>query len=164
MQQSITLDSNIAAAKRAASTMSMPRVNRGPRHDPFHTIGVRNIQSDELDPGEEDVFAGADLTLTQNIAVYVNDAYPGHPWYIEVSHFKGIVKINLPLLMGQWYATVRIRDLHTDPGFKSILRRCGEILERFQMPRVGYSHAHFNDALDRMPVSDPRHSSYRVPE
>lgn len=132
-------------------------------YDRLHDLAGSYAQSDELDPGEHDQFAAADMALTKNLAFYVNAEYPGHPWYIEVSHFKKIVRMNIPLLMGQWFHIVPIANLHTDPGFKQVLRGLGEILERFRIPRCGYSHADFLAAEERNPIRKVRSQNFILP-
>lgn len=133
------------------------------RYDHAYNLEASYVQSNELDPGEHDDFAAADMALTKNLATYIEGTYPGHPWYIETSHFQGVVKINIPMLCGQWFYTVRISDLHTDPGFKTVLRKCGELLERLRMPRCGYSHADFLAAEERTPIRAVRSQNFIMP-
>lgn len=129
----------------------MPRWDRG-----HYDLELRQERSPQLVEGEDDPYAAADLALVRNIATYVNLHYPGHPWFIEASHYAGIVKINLPLLMKQNYFVVKISSLHTDPGFRSIIKGCGEILERYRLPRSGYSHSDFLAAQARHPIERMR--------
>lgn len=111
------------------------------------------------DDPQHDPFQAADIALTKQIAAVIEFHYPGHPWFVNVSHEDGIVQISLPALMGpRWKHVVHIWRLKSDPGMRSIVRACGEILERFGLPRNRYSHSDFRAALAQRPIAFSRNA------
>jgi hypothetical protein len=104
------------------------------------------------DPGP-DPFVEADFLLTRQIAEVIERHYFGQPFQVVVSHRDGIVKINIPALMGSihWYV-VHIAQLHSDPQMKSIVRGCGDILERFNIPRTAYDREEYIAAVQSVPI------------
>lgn len=105
-----------------------------------------------------DPFAAADLELMKRIAHTVDVHYCGQPFHIRVSHQDGIVRLQLPILMGasNWYV-VKIADLKSDPGLREVIRGCGELLERYRIPRAGFDRDHYVAALNAMPLTRRRH-------
>ncbi len=113
-------------------------------------FGHQRPSSDE--PLVPDRFAAADMALTKRIAAVVDHHYPGHPWLIVSDHKQGIVKIKIPQFMGATnWGVIWISTLKSDPGMRSIIRICGEILERYRIPRVGFSRDDFLTALSGIP-------------
>lgn len=100
----------------------------------------------------EDPFRQRDLFLTNRIAETIDLHYPGHPWKVIVSHQQGVVRIQIPHFMGvqNWYV-IKIKNLTSDPGLRRVVRACGEILERYQIPRSNFSRDHFVNALNAIP-------------
>jgi len=101
--------------------------------------------------GDADPYKAADLLLTKNIADIVQRHYANHPWMIEVSHAQGVVMISIPLFMGPRKYVVHLATLKNDPMMASVLRGCGEILERYNIPRQKFSEGHFLTALSGIP-------------
>lgn len=114
------------------------------------------------DDPREDALKAADLRMARNIGGLLETTYPGHPWFVEVSHAQGVVMISLPALMGQNRYVVKLHELKSDPGMKAIVRGCGEILERYRLPRAGFSPTEFQAALRRHPIYRNRNAP--VPE
>lgn len=115
------------------------------------------------DDPESDPFAAADVELTKKVAA-VLQAYHGNvPFMAEVSHRQGLVTISIPTLMGNGacYA-VHIKSLHSDPGMKAIRNACGELLERFRLPRSGFSPSDFAIAINSRPLFERMNGA--VPE
>ena len=109
------------------------------------------------DDPEQDPLAAANLELLQKIAPMIEFHYPGHPWKIETDIRQGILTIELPPLMTKpACGIVRLIELHTDPGFKTVMRVCGQILERFRLPRNKYDHGDFHAACRKRDVIDAR--------
>lgn len=104
------------------------------------------------DEGIEDPVAKADLALARRIGEVLQFHYPGHAFMVQVMHGQGIATINIPILMGQWQHVIKLYDLKSDPGMKSVVRAAGEILERYKMPRQGFSMAEWGDALAAKPI------------
>lgn len=105
------------------------------------------------DDPRPDPFVQADLALTRRIAEIVEKHYFGQPFQIVVSHRDGIVKINIPALMGSihWFV-VHISELSNDSGFRKIVQGCGDILERFHIPRAAYDREEYIAAVQAMPL------------
>jgi hypothetical protein len=66
----------------------------------------------------------------------------------EMEH--GIVKIALQGFT-QWPYVIKIDTLVSDPDLRSVKKAGGELLERFRMPRKGFSLADWREANARMP-------------
>ncbi len=102
---------------------------------------------------EEDPFVAADLAMTKSVSEVIERHYGGHPWLVEVSHEQGVVMISIPLFMGPYKYIIKIHDLKTDPGFRSVVLGCGELLERYRIPRQKFSEADFLSALSAIPLN-----------
>lgn len=102
----------------------------------------------------QDRFASMDEALVKHIAPIVEELYPGHPWFISVEHQQGIIKINLPALMKQNYFVIKIPEIQVNPfELRRLVKKgCGEILERYNLPRLGYSHSDYLSALASRPL------------
>lgn len=105
------------------------------------------------DEPRPDPFVEADYSLSRRIAEIIERHYFGQPFMVKVSHEQGIVQIQIPALMGaiNWFV-VHIADLSTDPGLKRIVQGCGDILERFSIPRSAYSREDYITALQAVPL------------
>ena len=108
----------------------------------FTKAKVAYDPTDEIDP-----YIGADLALTKAIADKLQAHYPAHPWMVKVTHAQGVAMIKLPLVMKRHQEFVlHIDKLKSDPGLRAVVRAGGEILERYNMPRHGFSLERFLDA------------------
>ena len=113
-------------------------------------------------PGDDPHLA-ADLAMSKQLAELKEECYPGHPFEFEVDTSQGVILISLPALMGPINRyVVHIRDLYGDPKMTAVKRGCGEILERYRLPRTGYSRDDFAAAVTARPVVFRRHED--VPE
>lgn len=95
----------------------------------------------EMVDDQRDRFTNADLHLTKAVATTVQSFYPGHPWRVEVSHAQGIIKIQLQPFMGptHWHV-IHISSAKVVSELRTkVMRACGEILERYQVPRARFS-------------------------
>lgn len=90
-------------------------------------------------------FDGANKALADAVDRKLSETYPGHPWGVlpEVEH--GIVKIALQGFP-QWPMVIHVNTLKNDPGMHSVMRYAGELLERLNMPRKGFSLADWRAA------------------
>lgn len=122
----------------------------GPGRHAIHA--TRRGFSDKTIDYESDPYVAADLALTKQIAEVLERHYPCHPWMVEVSHAKGCAFISLPLIMkrNQKYV-LHISSLKADPGMRSVMRAAGEVLERHNVPRVGFGLDAFLRARDSGP-------------
>lgn len=86
----------------------------------------------------------------QRIGRKLKEAYPGHPWGVSAEVEHGIVKISI---MGfiQWPYIIKVDTLKSDPGLRSVVEAGGHLLERFKMPRAGFSMADWMTANERTP-------------
>ena len=60
--------------------------------------------------------------------------------------------ITIPMLLRNWNYVLHLSDLKGDPGFRSVGRAAGEILERLRLPRSAFSASDFTDAILRQPL------------
>jgi hypothetical protein len=75
---------------------------------------------------------GSAVILAKDIADYLEKAYPGWLWAIEVNSKGGIVNIRSLRLSGEWGYILKMAWLDDPVARKPIvLRAAGEILERF---------------------------------
>lgn len=127
-------------------------------------LAYRHPDHGDDDP-RPDPFIHADFHLTRQIAEVVEQHYFGHPFRVVVDHRQGIVKVQLPHLMPAicWYV-VHISDLNSDPGFKQIVRACGDILERYKLPRAAYDRQDFIAAVHSVPIIQRVSGSGHVPD
>lgn len=102
-----------------------------------------------------DLYAAADAELTQGIvrALKSDPQTNGPLWYVEVSHETGIVKINIPTLMSPNKAfVIKIESLLDDLMLRKVIKGCCELMERFNIPRTGFSEADLMAAIHKNPL------------
>ena len=140
--------------------MSNPRSRRAaPRFSSGHAIHAKQhgftgktVSYDTRGVEGVDPFVAADLTLTTQIAAVLERHYPAHPWMVEVTHAQGVAMICLPILMKRNQKFVlKIAGLKCDPGLRAVVRAGGEILERYNVPRHGFSLTSFLEAREKGP-------------
>ena len=97
-----------------------------------------------LTEGGYDPHTNSDQRLADAIMNTLQQHYPGHPWFVEVSHHRnvGIAKIKLPGFTDYSFI-LKIRDLVSDPGLKSVVAAGGQFLERYRLPRSGIDYASY---------------------
>ncbi len=122
----------------------------------------RGYQNPDLDDDiSRDPCKVADLMMVNAISEVVERHYPGHPWFIKVMHAQGVVLISIPLFMGATNQyVVKIHDLKSDPGMRCVIRACGEILERYNIPRQRFDRDHFLNALYGTPIRARGHHGF----
>lgn len=104
-----------------------------------------------------DRFAAADVAMAKRIGAVLERHYPSHPWLVEVTHAQGVAYLSLPIIMHKQRKYVLHLDrLAVDPGFRSVIRAAGEILERHNVPRSGFRLDRFLDARAAAPHNRPR--------
>jgi hypothetical protein len=106
-------------------------------------------------------FDAANERLCKVIGRKLAETYPGHPWGVisEIEH--GVIKIALAGFT-QWPVVIKVTTLANDPGLKSVVHYAGELLERLQMPRKGFSFADWKAASARLPWHLTR--NHKAPE
>lgn len=75
----------------------------------------------------------------ERIHAIIQQAYPGHPFEVTVSLLQFRTIIDHPLLPEGMAITVRLTD--EDADGRIYVRLCGELLERFGIPRAGIEKA-----------------------
>jgi hypothetical protein len=127
---------------------------------PMRPDGYSNPHSHvQLQEGEDPAAAAARLRLSEIVGEIAYSFYPNHPWKIEIKPPNkfgqdGVIQIQLAPWMGPklWYTiwTDSVRT-HNDMRIR-VMRVCGEILERYQVPRQGFSGDEFHSAMQSLPI------------
>ena len=108
----------------------------------------------EVDDTGVDPYELVNIETAKWVGAKLDQNYPGHPWFAICDTRNGIIKIQLRGLMpaNRWYVC-KLHDVKSDPGGRrTVLKGAGEILERYQLPRRGFSDAHWQDAVARAPL------------
>jgi hypothetical protein len=112
------------------------------------------------DPDEVDPFVKAKIETAKWTGEKLQQFFPGHPWFVEVKgdRWNAVVMIQIRGIMpaDRWYV-LKFRDLLTDAGGRMIMRAGGELLERYGIPRQGFSLTAWKDALTRYPITGRGH-------
>ena len=91
-----------------------------------------------IDPNQLVGTSGTLVNLVADIADRLEHHYPGWMWAVQPFEFGGIIKIFSLRLSGEYGFTMKVADIQDDPNRKLAMEAGGEILERFNMPRVPY--------------------------
>jgi hypothetical protein len=80
--------------------------------------------------------------------------YPGHPWYIEADIKGGVVKLQLQPFMGPTnFYIIHLASTKNLFVFENLVKRfCGEILERYNVPRCKYDGEMWRAVAANIPV------------
>lgn len=131
---------------RARSRSRLPAI-----HSKRHGFTRQTVEHEHMDEGP-DPKAAADLALTARVAAVLETHYSGHPWRVMVDHKQGVVLISLPLVMPKnRHYVLHIEALKTDPALRAVMRAGGELLERYNVPRSGFSLTPFLEARAQGP-------------
>ena len=137
----------------------------------MRTDGYSNPHSHvDLQEGEDPAAAAARLRLAEIVGEIAYAYYPNHPWKIEIkpptkSGQDGVIQIQLSPLMrpATWYTIpTDYCATHNDMRIR-VMRACGEILERYQVPRQGFNGDQFRSAMEALPLQARTFHGY-VPE
>ena len=90
-------------------------------------------------------FAGANDALCKLVGEHLMKVYPGHPWGVISQIESGIVRVCLQGF-AQWPMVIHVSSLMGDPSLSKVTRFAGELLERLNMPRKGFSMADWQAA------------------
>lgn len=113
----------------------------------------------ETDDTGVDPYKSVNMETAKWVGAKLDSVYPGHPWLVVCDTRNGIISIQIRGIMpaNRWYV-VKLNDVKSDPGGRhTILRGAGELLERYQIPRRGFSEHHWFDAMDKAPVRGRGH-------
>jgi hypothetical protein len=105
---------------------------------------------------EDDPNFQAEAALAQHAYHFAVMRYPGHPWETECDIEQGILKISLPILSGathKWVIPLRKYASNESTFKKAVWDLCGEMLERYRLPRSGFSETDFHAAMQAVPVA-----------
>lgn len=111
---------------------------------------------DQGDDPKADPFRRADMAMARKIGGWLlTGEFKNHPFRAEVNHRQGIVKVYIAELMGPLNCYVlHIQAMKSENAFNSLMTQaCGEILERYRIPRARYSGEDYIAALARAPIA-----------
>lgn len=103
---------------------------------------------------DTDTFKLKDFEVARNMAAWLQREYPGHFWACISDLRQGIVRFNIPVLMGmdKWY----VINLHTHEIIDALKKGAGEILERYRLNRGRF-------VLDQFEAARAKHSRLVLP-
>lgn len=132
----------------------IPILVRQVEHRPAGGIRTRvETRLEVSEDGSHEEYAAADIALARRVSEMLQLHYDGHFWAVHASHKQGVVFITIPLLLGNWKYLIKIANLKSDPGMRSVVKAGGEILERFRIPR---GHIDMAAVLAARPIRPPR--------
>lgn len=105
-------------------------------------------------PDEADPHMAADTALARKVGETLQRHYADHPWLVEVDHAQGVVMISLPIVMPRnRKMIIHTSTLAADPQMRAVVRAGGEILERYNIPRSGFTLDPFLEARAANPIN-----------
>ena len=96
---------------------------------------------------DHDPFRARDTEIAATMQKWLQKHYPGYPWGCVADFAQGIVKFNIPILMGMqnwWVINLRTTDI-----VEGMARGAGEILERYNLRRGRFHLDSFLDAREK---------------
>ncbi len=127
--------------------LATPAVIR-PEHAHAFNVQQTIFEGRGDDGTEVDAWEAQNRALARRIWEVLQLHYPGHQWVVAASHEQGGAFIDFPMFT-TWRYFIRLVDLKGDPGMKAVVRAGGEILERYRLPRSGFSVADLVAAHER---------------
>jgi hypothetical protein len=110
---------------------------------------------------DPDPYHEANQSLARRMWEVIQLHYPGQPLTTGANHAQGVAMIYFPIFT-KWPYIIKINNLKADPGMRRVVRAAGEILERYRVPRMGFTTSDLVSALDKW---QPRYtSSWKPPE
>lgn len=85
----------------------------------------------------DDSYHASTIILVKDCGDFLNKTYPGWAWVIQVNQFGHMIEIFNHHLHPTYGYRIRMEDIMNDPKRKAIKQAGGEILERFDMARMG---------------------------
>lgn len=94
-----------------------------------------------------DPFRAKDFEIAGTMKSWLSKHYPGHLWATVADLQQGIVKFNIPILMGmqQWWVV----NLHTHDVIDGMRQGAGQILERYGLRRGRFQLDPFLEAREK---------------
>lgn len=95
----------------------------------------------------DDPYKQQDLAVAATMMKWLNKHYPGHLWGCVADLRQGIVKFNIPILMGfdKWFVV----NLRTHDIVDGLRLGAGEILERYRLNRGRFDLGQFLEAREK---------------
>lgn len=88
----------------------------------------------------------SDVALARQIGEVIDRTYPGHYFRVDVDSKGGVVQIRHPLMPPHLFFVIKLNTLASDPGFITVKRAAGELLERVNQRRGRRHEAEWSDA------------------
>lgn len=97
---------------------------------------------------EADPYHAQNADLAKRMWEAIQAKYPGQPLTTGANYAQGVCMIYFNLFTPQPYI-IKIANLKADPGLKRVVRAAGEILERYRIPRSGFTVSDMVNALTK---------------
>lgn len=107
------------------------------------------VWDEDGDTEEDKRIARREAEYAMRIGNHITMHYPGVLFIVEPNFRGGIVRVKHPLLPVKWGYTLFLSELNSDPGLKCVTRACGELLERFHLPRGRYRQDLWSEARQK---------------
>lgn len=96
---------------------------------------------------------GADDTLAAQAMGALMEAYPGHPWHVDVR--RGLVILKHMRISGKWAQIKHVANIYSASDFKrAMVTLGGEFLERAGWPRGPAIEGAFSRKVEGIPQKD----------
>ena len=96
---------------------------------------------------------GIDEGLAAQAMRALTEAYPGHPWHVDVR--DGLIIIKHMLVSGKWAQVRRVRGMYSASELKrAVVMMGGEFLERSGMSRGRLIAGEFQRKVEGLPQKD----------
>jgi hypothetical protein len=96
---------------------------------------------------------GADETIAGQVAQALCEAYPGHPWHVDVK--GGCIIVKHMKLSGKWGQIGHTNDVFSASDLKkAAVRMGGEFLERAGLTRGEASEGQYQRKVEGIPDKD----------
>jgi hypothetical protein len=94
-----------------------------------------------------DPYKEQDIAIAKTMMAWLEKHFPGHMWGCVSDIKQGIVKFNIPIIMGvcDWY----VINLRTTDIIKGLSVGAGQILERYRLPRGRFELDPFLEAREK---------------
>jgi hypothetical protein len=107
------------------------------------------VDWDGNETAEEQRVARNDEAYAMRIGMHIQQHYPNVLFRVSVNSPGGIARIHHPLLPVKWGYTIFLSELNSDPKLACVTRACGELLERFNLPRGRYRRDLWEEARQK---------------
>jgi len=93
-------------------------------------------------------YHGATMSLVKDIGDYLIRTYPGWGWVIQVNEFGHMIYVTVSELHPTMGMKLRMEDVIHDPSLRHIKEQAGQLLERFDMLRMGLRGENLSRLID----------------